>query len=292
MYIVTGATGNTGSVVAKTLLEKGLPVRVIVRSEEKGKAWKERGAEVAIADVNDADALTNALDGGKVLYLMNPPNEQSENMIDETEKVIKAFQTAIKNSSLEKLVVLSSVGGHLSSGTGVVYSLHLLEEAFGKSDIPVTFIRPPSFLENWNSVLETVKTDGVLPSFQQPLDKKYPQIATEDIGRIAAETMLETSEGLQVKELAGFEYSPNDVAEAFSKVLGKQITAVPVPEDQWLGILGNFCTPRNAELMAELFHGINNGDLPFETEDRIEVNVTIDDYAREALQKSSAQTAN
>ena len=48
MYIVSGATGNTGSAVAKTLLEKGLPVRVIVRSEEKGNSFKDLGADVTV----------------------------------------------------------------------------------------------------------------------------------------------------------------------------------------------------------------------------------------------------
>src|SRR5580765_1335319 len=285
MYIVTGATGQTGSVVAKTLLGKGLPVRVIVRSEEKGKPWKGLGADVAVADVHDAAALTDALDGGKALYLMIPPNYQSEDIIAETREVIKAFQTAIKNSPLEKLVILSSIGGQLESGTGIVLSLHLLEEAFRNADIPTTFIRPPSFLENWNSVLDAVKNDGVLPSFH-PVDKKYPQVATEDIGRIAAESMLESSTGMQVQELAGFLYSPNDVAAAFSKVLGKPVTAVEVPESQWLDIIKTFATERNAELLCGLFRAINTDTIPFETNDQIECKVTLDDYAASAFKLS------
>ncbi len=283
MYIVSGATGQTGSAVAKTLLEKGLPVRVIVRSKEKGKPWKDLGAEVAVADVQDAESLTKALEGGKVLYLMNPPNEQSENMFVETEKVIKAFQTAIKNSSLEKLVILSSSGAHLSSGAGVIFTLYLLEQAFENSDIPTTFVRPPSFMENWNSVLDTVKSEGILPSFFQPLDKKIPQVSVEDIGRIAAEAMLENSEGVQIKKLAGFPYSPNDVAEAFSKVLGKEVKAVAVPEEQWLEIMETFASRRNAEAYKEMFQVVNSGFLTFETGNQIEGKVTIEDYASKVL---------
>ncbi len=283
MYIVSGATGQTGSVVARTLLEKGLPVRVIVRSEEKGKPWKDLGAEVAVADVQDTDALTKALEGGKALYLMNPPNEQAEDMVVETEKIIKAFQTAIGNSSLEKLVVLSSVGAHLASGTGPIVTNRLLEQAFGNSPMPTTFVRPASFMENWNSILETVKSDGILPSFHQPLDKKFPQVATEDIGRVAADAMLETSAGVQIKELSGLPYSPNDVAEAFSKVLGREIKAVAVPENQWLEILKTFTSQRNAEAYQEMFQAANADFLTFETANQIAGKVTIEDYAREAL---------
>lgn len=283
MYIVAGATGQTGSVVARILLEKGLPVRVIVRSGEKGKSWKDLGAEIAVADVRDAESLTEALKGGTVLYLMNPPDYGSEDMFEKTKKVIEAFQTAIENSEIEKLVVLSSVGAHRESGTGVVGSLHLLEEAFKDAEIPVTFIRPPSFMENWNSSLESVTSDGVLPSFYQPLDKKIPHIAAEDVGQAAAEAMLEKTGGVEVRELAGKPYSANDFAEAFSKVLGREIRAVPVPEEQWLEIFKTFCSPRNAELMAELTRGINNDALPFETDHQAEVKTTVEDYARKVL---------
>ncbi|CAN5662122.1 NAD(P)H-binding protein [soil metagenome] len=283
MYIVSGATGQTGSVVAQTLLEKDLLVRVIIRSEEKGKPWKDLEAEVAVADVQDADALTKALASGKVLYLMNPPNYQSEDMFVETEKVIKAFQIAIKNSSLEKLVVLSSVGAQFSSGTGNIFTLHLLEQAFGNSDIPTTFVRSPSLMENWNSVLETVKMEGVLPSFHHPLDKKFPQVAAEDIGRVAAEAMLENSEGMQIKELAGFLYSPDDVAEAFSKVLGKEVKAVAIPENQWLEIMKTFNSERNAEAFYEMSQWLNSDFITFETENQIEGKVTIEDFAGRAL---------
>ncbi len=283
MYIVSGATGQTGSVVARTLLEKGLPVRVIVRSEEKGKPWKDLGAEVAVADLQDADALTEALEGGKALYLMNPPNEQAENMFAETEKVIKAFQTAIEKSSVEKLVVLSSIGAQHPSGTGPIVTNHRLEEAFGTLDVPTTFVRAAYFMENWNSVLETVKSEGLLPSFLHPLDKEIPQVATEDIGRIAAEAMLETSEGVQIKELAGFPYSPNDVAAAFSKVLGTEVKAVAVPEEQWMETLKTFSSQRNAEAYYEMMQWVNSGSITFETGNQIEGKVTIEDYAGRVL---------
>jgi len=283
MYIVSGATGQTGSVVAKTLLKKDLPVRVIVRSEEKGAVFEKLGAEVAVADLQNADALTEALQGGKVLYLMNPPAYQAEDLFAETGKVIEAFQTAIENSALEKIVVLSSIGGHLSSGTGNILTAYKLEQAFGNLDIPVTFVRAGGFMENWNGVLETAKTQGVLPSFYQPLDRKVPQVAAADIGRVAAEAMQEKTVGKEVKELAGFWTSPEETAEAFGKVLGREVKAVPVPENQWTDILKNHNSPKNAASLAEMFAGYNSEHIKFETENQIAGKTTIEDFAREAL---------
>jgi len=283
MYIVSGATGHTGAVVAKTLLKKGLPVRVIVRSQEKGAEFAKLGAEVAVADLQDAEALTEALSGGKVLYLMNPPAYGSEDQFAELEKVIEAFQAAIKNSALEKIVVLSSIGSQLASGTGNILTTYKLEQAFGDLDIPVTFIRAGSFMENWNGVLETAKTAGVLPSFYQPLNLKIPQVAAADIGHVAAESMQEKTDGKEVKELAGFWTSPEETAEAVGKVLGKEVKAVPVPEDQWVGILANHNSPKNAASLAEMFAGFNSGHIKFETENQIAGKITIEDYMREAL---------
>ncbi len=283
MYIVTGATGNTGSVVAKTLLEKGLPVRVIVRNRAKAAELEQLGAEIAVADLHDAAALTEALQGGKVVYLMNPPAPESENLLLEAEKVIAAFQTASANSALEKIVALSSIGSQLSHGTGNILTTYKLEQAFESSKIPVTFIRAGSFMENWNAVLETAKNQGVLPSFFQPLDRKIPQVAAADIGRVAAEAMQEKTSGVEIKELAGFWTSPDETAEAVGKVLGREIKAVAVPKDQWTGILSHYNSPKNAESVAEMFQGFNSGHIKFATENQIAGKITLEDYAREAL---------
>ncbi len=283
MYIVTGATGHTGSAVAKNLLEKNLPVRVVVRNREKGAEFEKLGAEVAVADLQNADAVSEALKDGTVLYLMNPPNYQSEDQFAELEKVIAAFQTAIKNSTLEKIVALSSIGSQLASGTGNILTTHILEKAFEDSEIPITFIRAGSFMENWNAVLETAKTQGVLPGFFQPLDIKVPQVAAADIGRIAAAAMQEKTTGKEIKELAGFWTSPEETAEAAGKVLGKNVKAVAVPRDEWIGILSQHNSPKNAESLAEMFDGFNSGHIKFETEDQIAGKITLEDFMREAL---------
>lgn len=283
MYVVSGATGHTGSAVAKNLLEKNLPVRVIVRNAEKAAELESLGAKIAIADLQDADALTEALKDATVLYLMNPPSYAAEDQFAEAEKVIKAFQTAIEKSSLEKIVALSSFGSQISSGTGNIYTTHLLEKAFENSKIPVTFIRASSFLENWIPVLETAKTQGVLPSFFQPLDQKVPQVASADIGRVAAESMQEKTSGIEVKELAGFYLSPDETAEAVGKVLGREVNAVAVPREQWVGIMSGHNSPKNAESLAEMFDGINSGHTKFETEDQIAGEITVEDFMRKAL---------
>lgn len=122
-----------------------------------------------------------------------------------------------------------------------------------------------------------------MPSFFQPLNQKVPQVASRDIGRVAAEAMLEKTSGVEVKELAGFYASPDETAEAIGKVLGKEVKAVAVPREQWIGIMSGHNSPKNAESLAEMFDGINSGHTTFETEDQIEGKITLEDFFREAL---------
>ena len=65
---------------------------------------------------------------------------------------------------------------------------------------------------------------GVIPSFLYPLDKVFPMVATEDIGRVAAELLDDKRTGVRVVELEGpRRVSPNEVAATFSKFLGKPV---------------------------------------------------------------------
>jgi len=72
MYVVTGATGNTGSVVAEKLLAKGEKVRVIGRDAKRLERFAKKGAEPFVADATSADALTKAFSGAKAVYAIIP----------------------------------------------------------------------------------------------------------------------------------------------------------------------------------------------------------------------------
>ncbi|HEX5434483.1 MAG TPA: NAD(P)H-binding protein, partial [Candidatus Angelobacter sp.] len=73
MYVVTGATGNTGRIVANRLLDAGKKVRVISRNAEHLKRFVARGAEPFTADLQDLAALTRAFSGAEAVYAMIPP---------------------------------------------------------------------------------------------------------------------------------------------------------------------------------------------------------------------------
>ena len=109
MYVIVGATGNTGGVVAERLLAEGEKVRVVGRDPKRLEQFKQRGAESFIADASDAGALTNAFAGAKAVYAMIPPNIGSPNVSAYEENVTDALRSAIdKNRCPSRLSFFSA----------------------------------------------------------------------------------------------------------------------------------------------------------------------------------------
>ena len=264
MYVVAGVTGNTGKVVADALLAQKKPVRVIVRDAKKGEPWKARGAEVAVAELDDAAALTAALRDAEGAYLLLPPQMSSTSVRADNARRTKAFVEAIDASSVKHVVLLSSVGAQHAEGTGPITSLHDAEVALAKTRAAVTFVRASYFMENTATSLYALG-DGVLPGFLN-LDAAIPMVATDDIGAVAAKALLEGGKGKSVIELSGpRDYSPRDVAAALTRILGKTITPQQGPESAIVPALQS--AGLNAEwaaLYRDMIVGVNNGQVASE----------------------------
>lgn len=269
MFAVAGVTGNTGSVVARELLAAGAQVRVIVRDAAKGQAWKEKGADVAVAQLDDTAALARALHGVKGAYLLSPPSITSPDPLGESRSLVDAVARAIAASAVPHVVFLSSMAAHLPDRTGPILTTRYAEEKLSAVTQDVTFIRPAYFLENWRPVFAAVKGDGVLPSFLPP-GRAFPMVATEDIGRVAAERLLAGPAGRRVVELAGPEdYTPEAIARALGKVLlGREASVVPLPLDQVEPVFTSFgVSAPVAALYREMYTSIHTGHIDFERRD-------------------------
>jgi NAD(P)H dehydrogenase (quinone) len=74
VFTITGITGKVGGALARKLLEAGQPVRAVVRDAAKGHAWADKGCKVAIAEMEDAEALAQALPGPRPSPSCRPRN--------------------------------------------------------------------------------------------------------------------------------------------------------------------------------------------------------------------------
>jgi len=264
MFVVLGASGNTGKVVAETLLSQKKDVRAVVRDAAKGQAWKEMGAEVSIADVEDGAALERAFSGAEGAYVLLPPNFSSTQVRVDNNRRANTIAAAIEAAGVPHVVMLSSIGAQQAHGTGPVLALRDAEAMFTRGHAAATFVRAAYFMENWSSALFGV-AQGALPTFLFA-DKAIPSVATRDVGTAAARLLVEGGSGKRVIELAGpREYSPRDVAAALARVVGKPIAIQEAPEEAMApALMGAGMNAEWAGLFQELTHGLNAGLVVWE----------------------------
>jgi uncharacterized protein YbjT (DUF2867 family) len=145
MYVILGASGNTGSIVANFLLSKGKKVRVVGRDSGRLQRFVDKGAEAFTADMSDAAALTKAFSAARAAYLLLPPAKSREDQERESDAIAKA----VKESGLRYAVYLSSYGAQVPEGTGPVAGLHSSEQKLNAiSGLNVLHLRAAYFMEN------------------------------------------------------------------------------------------------------------------------------------------------
>ena len=265
MYAIMGISGRVGGAIAENLLAQGEQIRAIVRNPEKAARWRDRGAEIAIADVDDPDALASAFAGTDGVFLMVPPNFAPAPGFPETRKTLAAYYVALAKALPKKAVYLSSIGAEQASGLGLITSSHLLEQTLGDLPIAHAFLRAGWFMENHAWDVTTAQSERKIFSNLYPLDRKFPLVATADIGKVGADVLRQEWKGTRHIEVAGPEqYSPNDIARALSSALGRTIEAVVVPREKWTEFfVGQGMPEGRTEPRAEMVDGFNSGWIHF-----------------------------
>jgi uncharacterized protein YbjT (DUF2867 family) len=233
MFAVTGITGQVGGVVARLLLAAGHDVRAVVRDAAKGQVWAKQGCEVALADVNDQQALQHAFEGTEGVFVLLPPTFDPTPGFPEARKTIATLRAALAAAKPSRVVVLSTIGAQATQ-PNLLNQLQILEQELGTLPMPVAFLRAAWFIENAAWDVAPAREAGVVPSFLQPLDKPVPMVATADIGRVAAELLRESWTGRRIVELEGPQrISPNMIAASFARLLGRDVSMTVVPRDTW-----------------------------------------------------------
>jgi uncharacterized protein YbjT (DUF2867 family) len=262
VFAITGITGQVGGAVARALIDNGQRVRAVVRDAEKGAAWARKGCEIAVAELDDGAALKRAFTGVEGVFFLLPPVFDPSPDFGEARRVIAAVREALDAVRPAKVVSLSTIGAQ-ALRPNLLQQHQLQEKCLGTLPLPITFLRAAWFMENAAWDVASARTTGVIPSFLYPLDKPVPMVATEDIGRVAAELLQETWQGKRVVELEGARLAPNDVAAAFSRVLGRDVRMDIVPRATWEALFKSQGM-KNPVPRAQMLDGFNEGWIDFE----------------------------
>jgi uncharacterized protein YbjT (DUF2867 family) len=265
MYVVIGASGHTGSVVAATLLKNGAKVRVLGRNPEHLKTLATEGAEPFAADVTDSAAVTKALVGATGAYVMMPPNLANPDFRAFQALVTDAIATALRNSGVTHVVTLSSIGADKSDRTGPVVGLHQLEQQLNGIDgLNVLHLRAGYFMENTLAQIGVIQKMDMAVGPLRP-DLELPMIATKDIGETAANALLTPDfRQKQTRELLGQrDLTMSEAAQIVGRALGKpDLQYVHAPDEQVRPALIQLgMSPNVADLILEMSAALNSGHM-------------------------------
>jgi uncharacterized protein YbjT (DUF2867 family) len=222
-YVITGATGNTGKPVALGLLEKGHKVRIISRSAEKAKELTDKGAELFIGDTYDLNVVKNAFAGADAAYVMIPFDAAAPDYTASQVKHAVSIAEGLKITGVKHIVMLSSVGAHLTEGAGVVQGLQKAEAIFSAIDgLNTMYLRAGYFMENTLMQVGAIKFMGAMAT---PVlaDLKIPMVATRDIAAVALGYLSDLNfTGKNVDYVLGQrDVSYNEIAGIFGTAIGK-----------------------------------------------------------------------
>jgi uncharacterized protein YbjT (DUF2867 family) len=261
MYAVTGITGKVGGAVAQSLLAADQAVRAVVRDRGRGAAWADLGCDIAVADLSDVAALVQAFKGTDGVFVMLPPVFDPAPGFPEARGFIESMRRALAEAKPKKVVALSTIGADVPQ-PNLLNALGLMEDALKTLPMPVAFLRAAWFMENAAWDIASAR-EGKIQSHLQPLDRPVPMIATDDVGRAAAELLQGHWDGQLVVELeAAQRVSPNALAEAFAKALAQPVRAEAVPRARWESLF-RAQGMKNPTPRMQMIDGFNAGWIDF-----------------------------
>lgn len=269
MYTITGVTGQVGSAVANELLAAGADVRVLARDETKAEPWSLRGAEVAVADLRDASALSDAVRGSRGAFVLLPLDLTSPTVGSDAAQLVASIGEAIEAAGVPHVVGLSALGAGLSEGTGAIGWLHRFENRLRATGSAITAVRSGHFQEKARDLLGAVHGAGIYPVLRDSADAPIPMVAVRDVGAVIASALREPTPAHRIIDVVGPEYTERQVAETIGRFVGRPVEVVTVPRPGWEGVLAEAgLSTDGAELIAELYDADQRGVLQ-PTEDRL-----------------------
>jgi len=219
--IITGSLGNISRPLATQLIADGQEVTVISSNLEKSAEIAQFGAQAAIGSVSDENFLVNTFTGADLVYLMVPPDFSASNFRRYIKSVGQHYANAVKAAGVKKVVLLSSIGAHLESGTGPIAGLHDVEQIFDTlENLDLLVLRPAFFYNNFYANIDLIKHAGIIGS-NYGADQSIVLVDPKDIAAAAANKVIEGFTGKSILYIASDKCKLSEVALALGTAIGK-----------------------------------------------------------------------
>lgn len=268
MYVIFGASGKVGRATAIALRNAGRPVRAVVRQAKQGETLAKIGCEIVCADLTDPTSVTSAIKGATAVQILCPVPVGDTDPASTMQRMIDVAADALRANPPPAVLALSDYGAELDRGTGLTRLFHLLEERLKPLPTHLTLLRSAEHAQNWAAMLPVMLATGRLPCLHAPLDRAFATVSTQDVGALAAQLLLEgpPAKTPRIVSVEGpRRVSLNEVARAFSAVVGREVVANAVPREAWAPMLQHAGLSENhAQLITELYDAVNAGQIDVE----------------------------
>ena len=265
--IVTGSLGNISKPLTQELIQKGHQVTVISSNEEKSKAIENLGATAAIGSLEDVHFISETFHGADLVYTMVPPAnyfDPSLDLLGYYERLGKNYQQAISNATVRKVINLSTIGGHLNKGNGILKGANHVENILNKldSEVSITHIRPTEFYYNLLPQVHSAKNNGFIGS-NIGNDVINSWVSPKDIAAAIANEIEIGVLGRKVRYVASEEVTFDELATILGQAIGKKdLKWVHYTDAQMIdGLISAGMKPDIAEGLTEMYNAIHTGLL-------------------------------
>ena len=256
VVFVIGASGNIGLATLQALSSKytdKVEIRAGVRDPEKADKVKAiAGVNMVKAVQGDKAQLVATFVGVTALYIVVPGTE------NRAELSIKTAEAA-KEAGVKHLVIVSVL---TAEHTDTIFGKQFneIEGAISKLRVAYTFLRLPLFVENYFGFKETIQKMSTIITPVDPT-KSYTPVVVSDAGKAAAAVLVDPSKHAnKTYAIVSDRHTHNDVAKAFSEVLGKQVTVTTNSYGEAKTFLTGVGLPEwQVDGVLELYKLIDNG---------------------------------
>ncbi|MEO7523908.1 MAG: NAD(P)H-binding protein [Ferruginibacter sp.] len=287
---VTGSLGHISKPLVEELVQKGHSVTVITSSNERQKDIEALGAIAAIGSLREVEFVKQSFTNADAVYTMVPPanyRDQRLDLLDYYNELGKNYFEAIMHSGVNRVVNLSTIGGHLSKGNGILLGAHEVENILNKlpSNVSITHIRPTEFYYNLLPQVHSAKANNFIAS-NIGGDVVNAWVSPMDIAAAIAEELTSGFTGRNIRYVASEEISYNALAKVLGEAIGKPNLKWQTLTDEKMesNLVNIGMNPSIAKGMTEMYSAINSGLLYedyVKNKPMVMGKIKVEDFAKE-----------
>ena len=266
-----GPQGSTGRNITNLLLDRGLPVRALVRKlDARSDSLRERGAEVVEGDLLNPATIRSAFEGVKRAYFTYPV---ADGLLEAT----AIFAGAAREAGTELVVNNSQFQGTAEAPSFRNLQHRLADRIFDWAQVGAVHLQAPPYYENVRALISrsvSEKNTVFLPWGEG--SAVFPLVGAEDVARVAATLLANPGEpSRRAYELVGAVLTVNEIVETLGRVLRRPIRYVQITDEQWTDAVKDRLNPHALDHLSHLWQyfrsGISNGEKGYHITDGVRV---------------------